>query len=145
MSRLLTIVFESLFDGVRKVEEPRLRGRLYWALVAAVVAVALPRCSMLYNGVDRYRGNWRMHEAAHQAWLSASRGSVGTHARFFVQGVRVTRVWSEPGHCPIASRDSSSHYRVDVQTYTFFAIPLERINFMCGGRSPTTGFGVTAS
>lgn len=54
--------------------------------------------------------------------------------RLLVPGMRVTRVWREPGHC----RDPhppgpQADYRAEVRSYAWFGIPGPRIEAQCGG------------
>jgi hypothetical protein len=140
--RLFTTVFDLLVSTVGRASPPAwIRGRLHWAVLVILLAFGLPRLLHEFNGVNQYAGNWRMHAAARQAWLAAYTGFGSSHAVFYIQGARVKRVWWELGHCPYKSSDSTRQYRVDIQTYTFFALPLERVGFICGGLYPAGGFG----
>jgi hypothetical protein len=139
--RLFTAGFDLLVGTVGRAGPPVIRGRFHWAVLLVILAFGLPRLRHEFNGVDHYAGNWRMRAAAERAWLAAYTGFGSSHPLFYVQGARVKRVWSEPGHCPYKTIDSSRQYRVDVQTYTFFALPLERIGFVCDGLFPAAGFG----
>jgi hypothetical protein len=139
--RLLTSVFDLLVSTVGRAGPPLIRGKLHWAVLPVILAFGLPRLLHEFNGVNQYAGNWRMHGAAMRAWLGAYTGFGSSHPVFYIQGARVKRVWSEPGHCPHKTIDSTRQYRVDVQTYTFFALPLERVGFICDGLYPAAGFG----
>jgi hypothetical protein len=126
--------FSRVYDAFRKMTP----GRGFLAAVGAIVCAGLAAPRWLdrygYNGVSDFSGpDWRAHEVAHNAWTAVRGGRGVHHPGYWVMGAQVQRVWKDPGHCEgRRTGDPVYEYRAEVQTYTIFAFPLQRVDVMCG-------------
>lgn len=107
----------------------RLRG-LIAIIVFLILGFAAPR--MIPDGVARYESDPTAYAVALEAkqayWI------LNPFTRLITPGVRVTRVWKEPGHChDTRPKDASGEYRAEVRGLLWFGIPGPSVHVQCGG------------
>ena len=107
-----------------------MRLRFLIAIVAfLILGFAIPR--LIPDGIDRYKSD----PTAYAVALEAKRVYWIFHpiAHVISPGLRVTRVWKEPGHChDTRPRDESGEYRAEVRGLLWFGIPGPTVDVQCG-------------
>ncbi len=107
-------------------------------IVLAILVVALTGMIVPYavsNGIPDFRHTpiqYRVAMNALQDYWFLNRNSRLT---VVAPNVRVTRVWSDPGHCNDPRvHDQTADYRAEVRRVGWFGIPGRVLDVSCGGR-----------
>ena len=114
----------------------RTRRRRDILLIAALGAAALVAPLMIPDGVEQRAPGSVERDVASRAFQGAWMLNDNPIGRVFLPGMRVSRVWQEPGHCgptEIVPDARTRDYRAEVRLYSLFAIPGPVVQVRCGG------------
>ena len=92
------------------------------------------------SGGRESRDEWSPVEAAVAQQSYEATWALNTHTlgRLLYPGVRVVRVWRDPGHCAPnepGGGEPAADYRAEVRAFSWFGIPGPTVEVTCGGLS----------
>ena len=114
----------------------RSRTRRDLLIIGGLTVAALTAPLLVPDGVDRLPPGSVEREVASRAYPGAWTLNDNPVGRVLLPGVRVTRVWPEPGHCGAseqAAEGRARDYRAEVRLHSLFAIPGPVVQIRCGG------------